>query len=201
MDFSEKLQQMRSAKGLTQEQLAAQLFVSRTAISKWESGRGYPSIDSLKAIAAFFDVTVDELLSGGELLPFAEQKLKEKARRDTGIICGVFDCLAVLLLFLPIFGQTLSGEIRAVSLPQLVSIQLWLKSLYYILTALTVLNGFTVLILTCVDQPVPERLLLRCGFVLTVFSTLTFILSRQPYPGVFMICFLICKGYFLLKSK
>ena len=54
MEFQEKLQQLRKQKGLTQQELADQLYVSRTAVSKWESGRGYPNIDSLKAIAAFF---------------------------------------------------------------------------------------------------------------------------------------------------
>ena len=61
MDFSEKLQNLRKQHGLTQEELAAKLFVSRTAISKWESGRGYPNIDSLKEISKFFSVSVDEL--------------------------------------------------------------------------------------------------------------------------------------------
>ncbi|MBR7039698.1 MAG: helix-turn-helix transcriptional regulator, partial [Oscillospiraceae bacterium] len=42
MEFSEKLQTLRKKKGLTQEELAQALFVSRTAISKWESGKGYP---------------------------------------------------------------------------------------------------------------------------------------------------------------
>ena len=42
MEFYEKLQALRREKGLTQEQLARQLYVSRTAVSKWESGRGYP---------------------------------------------------------------------------------------------------------------------------------------------------------------
>ena len=67
MEFNEKLQELRKQKELTQEELAEVLFVSRTAISKWESGRGYPNIDSLKAIAKFFGVTIDELLSGDEL--------------------------------------------------------------------------------------------------------------------------------------
>ena len=67
MEFNEKLQQLRKEKGLTQEQLAEELFVSRTAISKWESGRGYPGIDSLKAISMLFSVSVDDLLSGEEL--------------------------------------------------------------------------------------------------------------------------------------
>ena len=53
MDFNEKLQELRKAKSLTQEELAEAVFVSRTAVSKWESGRGYPSIDSLKELSRF----------------------------------------------------------------------------------------------------------------------------------------------------
>ena len=68
MEFNEKLQELRRQKKLTQEELAEILFVSRTAISKWESGRGYPNIESLKAIAEFFSVSVDEMLSGHELM-------------------------------------------------------------------------------------------------------------------------------------
>ena len=66
MEFHEKLHSLRKQKGLTQEALAEALHVSRTAVSKWESGRGYPNIDSLKATAAFFGVTVDELLTENE---------------------------------------------------------------------------------------------------------------------------------------
>ena len=51
MEFNEKLQKLRKGKGLTQEELAQAIFVSRTAVSKWESGRGYPNIDSLKELA------------------------------------------------------------------------------------------------------------------------------------------------------
>ena len=64
MEFHEKLQELRKSRGLTQEELAEALFVSRTAISKWESGRGYPSIDSLKEISSYFSVSIDDLLSG-----------------------------------------------------------------------------------------------------------------------------------------
>ena len=72
MEFNEKLQELRKQKGFTQEELAEVLFVSRTAVSKWESGRGYPNIDSLKAISKFYGVTIDILLSGDELLTIAE---------------------------------------------------------------------------------------------------------------------------------
>ena len=66
MEFHEKLQQLRKKKGLTQEQLAAQLYVSRTAISKWESGRGYPNLESLKSISKLFSISIDELLPTSE---------------------------------------------------------------------------------------------------------------------------------------
>jgi transcriptional regulator with XRE-family HTH domain len=78
MEFNEKLQILRKQKGLTQEELATQLYVSRTAISKWESGRGTHSIDSLKAIACFFSVTVDDLLSSEQLLTIAEKDQKQR---------------------------------------------------------------------------------------------------------------------------
>lgn len=68
MEFHEKLQELRKNRGLTQEELAEALYVSRTAISKWESVRGYPSIDSLKEISDYFSVTIDDLLSGEKLL-------------------------------------------------------------------------------------------------------------------------------------
>ena len=80
MDFGEKFQELRKSRGLTQEELAEALFVSRTAVSKWESGRGYPSIDSLKEIAKYFSVTIDDLLSG--------EKLLSMQKRKTSAICA-----------------------------------------------------------------------------------------------------------------
>ena len=81
MEFHEKLQALRRQRGLTQEELAAALFVSRTAISKWESGRGYPSIDSLKAISGFLSVSIDALLSGEEVLTIAREEQQSHALR------------------------------------------------------------------------------------------------------------------------
>ena len=72
MEFHEKLQELRKTKGITQEELAQSLYVSRTAISKWESGRGYPSIDSLKEISRFFSVTIDELICPEEIMVAAK---------------------------------------------------------------------------------------------------------------------------------
>lgn len=87
MEFHEKLQELRKNRGLTQEELAEALYVSRTAISKWESGRGYPSIDSLKEISNYFSVSIDDLLSGEILLSIAEKENKSNIRNICDLKC------------------------------------------------------------------------------------------------------------------
>lgn len=116
MEFNEKLQELRKQKGLTQEDLAESLYVSRTAISKWESGGGYPNIDSLKAIAKFFGITIDELLSGDELLTFAEEDTKQKEKHFRDLVFGLLDCSIAMFFFLPFFGQKVDGVLQEVSL-------------------------------------------------------------------------------------
>ena len=104
MEFNEKLQELRKRKGLTQEELAQQLYVSRTAISKWESAKGYPNIDSLKEISKYFSVTIDDLLSGEEILNIAEADNKQKEKYLKDLVFGLLDIAVATFFFMPIFG-------------------------------------------------------------------------------------------------
>lgn len=97
VDFSEKLQVLRKSRQLTQEEVAQALFVSRTAVSKWESGRGYPGIDSLKAIARFYSVSIDELLSGNDMLILAEADQKQWRSKHLSKLFGLLDCCCFCL--------------------------------------------------------------------------------------------------------
>lgn len=98
MELNEKLKLLREEKGLTQEELAEALFVSRTAISKWESGRGCPSIDSLKAIAKYFGVTIDELISSDAIIALAENDTKTKIEGIKNFFIGIVDMMTILLV-------------------------------------------------------------------------------------------------------
>lgn len=62
MSFSEKLKMLRKEKGLSQEQLAELLNVSRQSVSKWESGQTYPEIDKLIILSDLFKITLDDLV-------------------------------------------------------------------------------------------------------------------------------------------
>lgn len=70
MTFGEKLKQARTQAGLTQEQLAETISVSRSAVAKWESDKGLPDIENLRAIAQLLHVSVDYLLDEAEAISF-----------------------------------------------------------------------------------------------------------------------------------
>ncbi|MCR4924862.1 MAG: helix-turn-helix domain-containing protein [Clostridiales bacterium] len=133
MEFHEKLQKLRASENLTQEELAEKLYVSRTAISKWESGRGYPSIDSLKTIAKYFNITIDELICSDEMVTLAEQDKKESKKKYTSLICGIVDCLIVLIFFLPLFASKGTNEVTAVNILSLTGVSQWLKIVFIVI--------------------------------------------------------------------
>lgn len=82
MTMGEKLQLLRKSRGLSQEQLAAELDVSRQAISKWECGDSTPDLDKLRAICTYFGVTTDHLIwENEEDAPKAAVPAKERAAR------------------------------------------------------------------------------------------------------------------------
>lgn len=201
MEFNEKLQELRKRKGLTQEELAQLLYVSRTAISKWESGRGFPNIESLKAISKVFGVSLDELLSGEELLAIAEIDRKEKERTVRDLVFGLLDCGMALLLFLPFFGQKEDGIITEVSLLALNAVQPYLKTAYITFVGVMIILG----IMTLALQNCHQRLWIRKKSILSLtFSAVgvcLFIVSQQPYAAVFAFVFLIIKAIMLIKRQ
>ena len=200
MEFNEKLQELRKGKGLTQEELAEKLFVSRTAISKWESGRGYPSIDSLKEIARFFSVTIDDLICSDEMISVAENEKKEFADKHVSLICNVMDILPAMLLFIPAFGNG-SGSSETVSLFGLSGIAPWLKTVFSVLIGITILNGICGAIIVSFNKPAWNRHRLVTGVVLSIVSVTVFIVTRQPYAGIVCFMLLVMKGFLITKMK
>ena len=199
MEFNEKLQELRKQKGLTQEELAQSLYVSRTAISKWESGRGYPNIDSLKSIAKFFGVTVDELLSGDELLTLAEQDTKQKQQHIHDLVFGLLDCAVAMFFFLPFFGQKADGVIQEVSLIGLDQTSLYLKIAYVVLMFGIVSLGILTLALQNCNQSFWVKNKSKLSLILNACGALLFIVSLQPYAAAFLFVFLLIKVLMLIK--
>ncbi|MBQ6850556.1 MAG: helix-turn-helix transcriptional regulator [Oscillospiraceae bacterium] len=199
MEFNKKLQELRKQKGLTQEELAETLFVSRTAISKWESGRGYPNIDSLKVISKFFGVTIDELLSGDELLTIAEEDTKQNERHFCDLVFGLLDCSIIMFFFLPFFGQKADTIIQGVSLLSLTEIAPYLRTAYFVAVIGIILSGILTLALQNCYQAFWVKNKSKISLALNAIGTLLFIISSQPYAAAFLFIFLAIKVLMLIK--
>jgi len=201
MEFNEKLQELRKQKGLTQEELATSLYVSRTAISKWESGRGYPNIESLKAIAKFFSVTVDELLSTDEVLTIAEEDSKRKENRFRDLIYGLLDLSIAMLLFLPFFAEKADGTIQSVSLIALGGVQPYLKIAYLAaVIAMTVMGILTLALQSCQAMAWVKGKT-TVSLILGAILVLLFMISSHPYAAVFAFVLLAFKAFMLIKRQ
>lgn len=201
MEFNEKLQVLRKQKGLTQEELAASLYVSRTAISKWESGRGYPSIDSLKQLSCYFSVTLDELLSCDEVLIVAREDTRQREKRFCDLVFGLLDISVAMLLFLPFFGQGAGETVVAVSLLSLFEISPWLRIAYFALVIASALWGIFTLAMQSCSAPIWRSCSAKISLAASVIGALLFIVSQQPYAAILLFAFLIIKALMLIKWK
>lgn len=199
MELHEKLQELRKKEGLTQEELAQELYVSRTAISKWESGRGYPNIDSLKQISAYFAVSLDDLLSGEQLLDIAEEDTKQKTARMQDVVFGLLDMSVAMFWFLPWFGQTVDGHLLEVSLWALTAIAPYTRVAYWGVVTLLVLCGVSILVLQRVRCALWHRVKAPVSLALTAIGVLLFIIGSQPYAAAYL--FVLSVMQVLIRPK
>ena len=198
MEFNDKLKELRKSRSLTQEELAEALFVSRTAISKWESGRGYPNLDSLKEISRFFSISIDELICSEEIISAAKDEKKACVDRYLILICCILDILSALLLFLPVFGNGTDAP-GSVSLYEITAFSPWIKIVFAAVIGITAVNGICGVIISHFEQPVWDRHRLVTGMVLSITCAAAFILTRQPYAGIICLAILVVKGLLIWK--
>ena len=199
MEFNEKLQELRKNKGLTQEELAENLFVSRTAVSKWESGRGYPSIDSLKEIANYFSVTIDELLSGEKIISIAEKENKSNIQRICDLLFGIVDVFSFMLIILPLYPNPINGYIYSVNLFSYTETSAFNLFVYWIMFTALIISGAIKVILTQTRFEKGQKLLTVISMGLSILTVLFLAMTRDAYAITVTFLLLIIKGILLLK--
>jgi transcriptional regulator with XRE-family HTH domain len=102
MEFGNKLKKLRMDEGMSQEELSRELSVSRQAVYKWESNRGYPDIDNLIRISDIFNVTIDELIRNDkdmkDKISIDEEQAFESLG-DAGFYLGMIMVILAIFLF------------------------------------------------------------------------------------------------------
>jgi transcriptional regulator with XRE-family HTH domain len=199
MEFNEKLQELRKNRGLTQEELAESLYVSRTAVSKWESGRGYPNIESLKEISKFFSVSIDELLSGEKLLFIAEKENKTNIKNICELLFGAVDLFYVLLIFLPLYPDTVNGFIYSVSLLNYTEISSFNKTIYWVMFLALLLIGATKIMFVKIRKEKVNKAVTVVSVIFNILIVLLFAITREVYALILVFLFLMIKGLLIFK--
>lgn len=194
MEFNEKLQELRKNSGLTQEELAEILYVSRTAVSKWESGRGYPNIESLKEISRFFSVSIDDLLSGEKLLSIAEKENRFNIKSVCNLLFGFVDLFYVLLVFLPLYPYTTGDYVYAVSLLSYKETVPLFKIIYLVIFGMLVVTGVAKIIVTKIKSEKAGDFLTAFSVVLGIATVLLLAITRETYAVTVAFLLLIVKG-------
>lgn len=199
MELSEKIQKLRKERGLTQEQLAEQLFVSRTAVSKWETGRGTPSIESLQMIAKFYGITLDELLGTEEVITIAKNENKENISKFAAYMDGIFNISAILCLLLPLYKVEMNDVFYSVPLFQFKG---WLAPLYWGIPIIMAVCGVIQILINKTEQEKVKKNIKIISVIVNAIAITLLILSGQPYPAVMFFVLLLAKGtVMLIKQK
>ena len=200
MEFKEKIQNLRNKHNLTQEQLSEKLYVSRTAISKWESGKGYPNIDTLKDISKLFNVTIDDLLSSDEIINIAKEEQKINAKKTNNFVYGLLDVVSILFIFLPIYANKVNNFISSVPLINSNGTSVTIKILYMALLSILSLIGIIEIILNFIDNSKMQKVINKLSLHFQVISILIFAFSRQAYLTNIVFVLLIIKVILLFRN-
>jgi len=200
MEFNEKLVLLRKDRELTQEQLSEELHISRAAVSKWESGRGFPNLGALINLSRIFEVPVDELLSGDELISLSERDNCLRLNKLTTLIFALIDLFTGSLIFLPLYGKKSGDFIRLVNLFEYTS-KSYIQIAFFTVLIMHVLYGLTELALQFSENLKVHRNVQFLSLGLLSWSIVVFIATREPYANTLLFLLLLVKTVLLIRKN
>lgn len=179
--FKDKLRELRINKGLTQEELAEKIFVSRSAICKWELGNGIPSQANVDALCDFFDIKEEWLLDREDLKRCIANFININTKINLTSLIGIFLSIALFLLTFVGYIETMyaSPNGDAAIMPMIItSIAFLLKLkiipfllIYFLLLVISIIN------LVKITREDYKKGLLILNLLLIIISVLIFIIS------------------------
>ncbi|MBR3247067.1 MAG: helix-turn-helix domain-containing protein [Clostridiales bacterium] len=109
VEFGEQLRRAREAKGMTQQSLAEQLYVTRQSVSRWECGDRYPDLLTTTKIAQILEVSLDDLLSGKEMEKVVERNPVVENKVANNIMTALY-AVVLLSMIIPILNGLLTRQ-------------------------------------------------------------------------------------------
>ena len=190
MELSKKIKRIRNANKLTQEQFAEKMLVSRTAVSKWENGTCYPSVDSLKYISQTFNVSLDKLLSSEEILEIAKIENQNNISKYNGLLFCLLDIVRIIFIFLPLYSYKTNDFIYSVSLFNSNDLGSTLKIIFMLIYIMFLIVGIIELIFNYKGN---NELINKISMFLDMISIFVLLFTKQPYVIALMFVIFIIK--------
>lgn len=196
MGLSGKIKKIRNDNKLTQEQFAEKMLVSRTAVSKWENGTCYPSIDSLKYMSEVFNISLDELMSNEEMLDIVKTEKYSNASKYNGLLFCILDMIRIIFVFLPLYSFKTNNFIYSVSLFKSNDLGVFLK---FILMNMFIMFFILGIIELCLNRRKCNNVLNKISLLFDIVSIFIILFINQPYLVALMFFVFVVKVVMLLN--
>ena len=194
MELSKKIKKIRNDNKLTQEQFAEKMLVSRTAVSKWENGTCYPSIDSLKYMSQTFNISLDKLLSSEEILEIAKTENQSNISKYNSLLFCLLDIVRIIFIFLPLYSYKTNDFVYSVSLFNSNDLGTTLKIVFMLIFIIFLVLGIVELIFNFKGN---NRLINKMSMFLDIISIFVLLFTKQPYVIALMFLIFIIKTIML----
>ena len=196
MELCKKIKKIRNDNKLTQEQFAEKMLVSRTAVSKWEIGTCYPSIDSLKYMSKIFNVSLDKLLSSEEILEIAKTENQSNISKYNSLLFCLLDIVRIIFIFLPLYSYKTNDFVYSVSLFNSNDLGTTLKIIFMLIFIIFLVLGIIELILNFKGN---NGLINKISMFLDIISIFVLLFTKQPYVIALMFILFIIKIIMLIN--
>ena len=190
MELCKKIKKIRSDNKLTQEQFAEKMLVSRTAVSKWENGTCYPSIDSLKYMSKIFNVSLDKLLSSEEMLEIAYMENKNSIFKYNSLLFCLLDVVRIIFIFLPLYSYKTNDFVYSVLLFNSNDLGVLSKIIFMLIFIGFLVLGIIELIFNYNGN---NSFLNKISMFLDIISIFVLLFTKQPYIIALMFVIFIIK--------
>ena len=164
------------------------------------AGRGSPSIDSLKEISSYFSVSIDDLLSGEQLIFIAEKENKSNLNGVCDLLLGFVDLFSLMLIFLPLYPKPVNGYIYSVNLLGYVDGNAFIIRIYWALFISLTIAGIVKILMVYFKFEKGKKAVTFISVGLSIIAVLFLAMAREPYAITVTFLLLLIKGILLYKQ-
>mgnify|MGYP006920312442 FL=1 len=154
----------------------------------------------IKEISSYFSVSIDDLLSGEQLIFIAEKENKSNLDSVCELLLGFVDLFSLMLIFLPLYPKLVNGYIYSVNLFGYIGNNTFIIKIYWVLFASLTIIGIVKILMVYFKVEQGKKIITSLSVGLSIIAVLFLAMAREPYAITVMFLLLLIKGGLLYKQ-